>query len=132
MERWAHINYEKKIYSEYLKYNGNGNLLLSTETVYKVVTAKIFPYYTQLTVMDVDNGKILEGINSCCFKPIKGYCAIAQSEPKVGKRADVIRINSSAEEMQMEKVMTSKVLHIDVIAENMYAIITQNSVYVII
>ena len=137
----ARINFERELYAQYVKYNGKSDLYYGTgkasdlkfDKIYRVINADISSDHTELTIQEVDTGVIMNGtFNSCWFTPLKGYLAIAKNKPKIGERAELLRITNIGNQAISEDIETSNVVSIEIIAQNTYALITQNSVYIVI
>lgn len=138
--RDGNINFEKNIYSQYVRYNGDnvsyystGKIEdLKTEMVYKVVYADINSFYTNLTLQELNTGRVLDGeFNSCMFTSLDGFIAIAMEKPNIGQRMNLVRVVKINQEIKMQSVQISPIIHIDVIAKNIIAIITRSSAYIV-
>ena len=141
-DRYGNINFEKNIYAQYVRYKGEdvtyynnstgntGNL--KDGTIYKVLYANINSSYTNLTLQELNTGNVLDGeFNSCMFTSLDGFIAIAMEQPNIGKRMNLVRVVNINKQIKMQSVQISPIIHIDVIAKNIIAIITRSSVYIV-
>ncbi len=139
--QYWNLNFQKEIYAQYVRYTGenstyfnNSNSIvnLDCEKIYKVVYADINSTYTNLTLQEIDTGKVLEGkFNSCMFSFLKGYIAIAMEKPSIGSPMNLVRVVKINGEIKTQLVKISPIIHIDIIAENIFSIITRSSVYIV-
>ncbi|HOZ54828.1 MAG TPA: hypothetical protein PK993_02115 [Clostridia bacterium] len=140
--RDGNINFEKNIYSQYVRYKGEDVTYYNNSTgntgnlkdgmIYKVLYANINSSYTNLTLQELNTGNVLDGeFNSCMFTSLDGFIAIAMEQPNIGQRMNLVRVVNINKQIKMQSVQISPIIHIDVIAKNIIAIITRSSAYIV-
>lgn len=121
------------IFSTYVKWNGRTDMehhFLRTDKIYRVMSAEIESCHTELVLQDISSGTILsEKYNSVQFEGMPTFIGYSHVIPEVGKRYDLIKIDTKA--CKMVKWNTSTVIGLENLGTNTWNVITKNSVYAV-
>lgn len=121
------------LFSTYCKWNGRNDLEnagLKLNAIYRVMSADIQSFYTELTLQEVSTGIILpRKYNSVAFTTMPSYIGCAYAKPQIGKRFDMVKVDPVNHKMLNWN--TSPVQALEQVGTNTWNVITLNSVYTV-